>query len=224
MQVAEPHGGWEPLVEQVVGQVAAAAGRSTAAEVWQERVACLAELLDLAVLWNARINLTAARDPAQLVDLFIADAVVLAALRGGNALEPRAKWVDIGSGAGAPGLPLALLDPSLRVTLVEPRTKRVAFLRTALGSLGRTDISVERRPCQSLTGGQWDVASSRATLPPTQWLREGTRLAQRAVWVLLARGSPPSLPGWRPLLDVSYRWPLTGAQRRAVCFVPAGSA
>ena len=142
MQVAEPRGGWEPLVERVVEQVAASAGRGTAAAAWQKRVSCLAELLDLARRWNVRINLTAARDPEQLVDLFVADAVLLAVLTGGHGLKRSPRWVDVGSGAGAPGLPLALLEPSLSVTLVEPRAKRVAFLRTALGSLGRADISV----------------------------------------------------------------------------------
>ena len=59
-----------------------------------------------------------------------------------DALRPRAahprgaRVVDVGTGAGAPGLALALLRPDLRVTLVEPLGKRAAFLRTVLGAVG----------------------------------------------------------------------------------------
>src|SRR5262245_27869803 len=80
--------------------------------------------------WNARVDLTAARGPDELVDLMLADALVLAAH-----VPPGARVVDVGAGAGAPGLGLAVARPDLRVTLVEPLQKRVAFLRTVLGSV-----------------------------------------------------------------------------------------
>jgi 16S rRNA (guanine527-N7)-methyltransferase len=179
-------------------------------------VDALTALLDLVVQWNRRIDLTAARDADELVDLLVADAAVLAKSR------PAAgsRWVDVGSGAGAPGLVLALLVPSLVMTLVEPRDKRVAFLRTAIGKLGRDDILVERARSDRLAAARWDIAVSRATLPPVEWLREGSRLATRAVWVLLARESAPELAGWRADHDERYVLPLTGAERRVVRFVP----
>lgn len=188
------------------------------AEAWPESaVSELSTLCDLVVEWNRRIDLTAARSADELVDLMVADAAVLARTR------PPAgqRWVDVGSGAGAPGLALALLAPKLVLTLVEPREKRVAFLRTALGTLGRTDIVVERRRSAELADVRFDVALSRATLSPPEWLREGARLATRAVWVLLARDAPPVRAGFRIDHDESYRLPLTGAERRIVRFVRA---
>jgi len=167
---------------------------------------------DLVVTWNQRVDLTAARSPDELVDLLFADAFAMAAHSTPNANE---RWLDVGSGVGAPGIPLALLLP-LRMTLLEPRTKRVAFLRTAVGSLRRSDIAVQRVRSDELPADSCETAVSRATLPPPEWLAEGARLATHSVWLLLAKAAVPELDGRQILADVSYRWPLTGAERRAV--------
>jgi 16S rRNA (guanine527-N7)-methyltransferase len=165
-------------------------------------------------IWNERHDLTAARSNDELVDLFVADAAVLA-----TTASPGERWVDVGTGAGAPGLPLAILRRDLSMTLVEPRTKRVAFLRSAIGTLG-VPMEVERARAQDLAESSFDVAVSRATLPAPEWSREGGRLARAAVWMLLAQAEPPELPRWQPDLDLRYRWPLTGVERRAVRLVP----
>ena len=163
--------------------------------------------------WNQRVDLTAARSPDELVDLLLADALAIA---GARAVSDTEHWLDVGSGIGAPGIPLALLLP-MRMTLVEPRDKRVAFLRTAVGSLKRSDIAVSRSRSDRFAAGACDVAVSRATLPPPEWLAEGARLATQCVWLLLAKAEVPKLDGRRLLADVRYQWPLTGAERRAVC-------
>jgi 16S rRNA (guanine527-N7)-methyltransferase len=176
----------------------------------------LARYLELVVQWNARHDLTAARDLSELVDLFIADAVVLA-----HTTTAGKTCVDVGTGAGAPGLPLSLLRPDLQLTLVEPKVKRCAFLRTALSSLGQEPQRVERKRSAELPASAYQVAVSRATLGPSEWLAEGARVAREAVWVLLAQGEAPSLPGWQAELDVRYEWPLTGVARRALRYVPS---
>jgi 16S rRNA (guanine527-N7)-methyltransferase len=182
----------------------------------------VATWLDLLAQWNRRIDLTAARSDDELHDLMLADAALLAtASRNGELLVPTgARVVDVGSGAGAPGLALALLRPDLGMTLVEPLTKRAAFLRTVLGSLGRTDIQlVPKRGEEVLaTSPSYDVAISRATLPPPAWVPLGLGLA-RVAWTLLAKEEPPVLPGATLDLDVAYTWPATGAARRAVRYV-----
>lgn len=172
-------------------------------------------LLDLVVTWNAKVDLTAARDADELVDLFVADALILAK----HQSEPDTQWVDVGSGAGAPAIPLALLVPGLQLTLVEPKAKRVAFLRSALGTLGLGDVQVLRARAEDIASRAHDVAMSRATLDPESWAREGARIARRAVWILLARADVPAVEGWRADVDESYVWPLTGASRRAVRLV-----
>jgi 16S rRNA (guanine527-N7)-methyltransferase len=175
----------------------------------------LCAFFDLLVTWNQRMDLTAARGPDELVDLMLADAAML--VQGG--IEANVHWMDVGTGAGAPGVALALLAPELRLTLVEPRQKRVSFLRTALATLGRGDVRVERQRSEALAAGACEVAVSRATLAPPAWLAEGLRLATRAVWVLLARDPAPVREDCMADRDVDYAWPLTGAPRHAVRYV-----
>jgi 16S rRNA (guanine527-N7)-methyltransferase len=166
--------------------------------------------LDDVVRWNARIDLTAARNDEELVDLMVADAAFLSAHLGGAR-----RLVDVGSGAGAPGLPLALLCPGLDVTLVEPMQKRTTLLRMCIGKLGLAERARVERLRGDEIRGRFDVAISRATLSPPEWLALGTKLAEE-VWVLLARVEAPSIDGWAVADDLHYRWPLTGAERRAV--------
>jgi 16S rRNA (guanine527-N7)-methyltransferase len=177
-------------------------------------VDALCKYFDLLAQWNARVDLTAARTPSAIVDVMLTDARVLA-----EHVAKGARVVDVGTGAGAPGLVLAILRPDLAVTLVEPLQKRISFLRTVIGTLGRMDVklvhskgeaaalSVAADPEQA-----FDEAMSRATLPPLEWLALGARLVRRAhgdkpggrVWVLLAKDAPPSLEGATLELDVPY--------------------
>lgn len=169
--------------------------------------------------WNARVDLTAARTPEELVDLMLADAAVLE-----GRIEQGSRVVDVGTGAGAPGLALALLRPDLRVTLVEPIGKRASFLRTVIGSVGRGDVAIVRGRGEALAAqrkGAWDVAVSRATLGPPAWLDLATRLAAPggSAWVLLAKEPPPVHDRARLEETVAYEWPLTGVARVAVRYV-----
>jgi 16S rRNA (guanine527-N7)-methyltransferase len=191
------------------------------AQLGDEKLRSLTRYVSLVLEWNARMDLTAARNDDELVDLMIADAVVLA-----TRLPSSVAVVDVGSGAGAPGLPLALARPDLRITLVEPFQKRVAFLRTVIGTVfGKHGApTVVRARGQELSERTFDVAISRATLSPDRWLALGHALAPRGdVWVLLAREAPPGHPERMLSEDVRYRWPLTQVDRRAVSY-PAYAA
>ncbi|HEY2405243.1 MAG TPA: RsmG family class I SAM-dependent methyltransferase [Polyangiaceae bacterium] len=175
--------------------------------------ALLERYATLVATWNERVDLTAARSADELVDLLFADALAISTAL---PIDAEQAWCDVGSGVGAPGIPLALVAPT-RMCLVEPREKRVAFLRTAVGTLDRSDIRIERCRSQSLASKSTDFAMSRATLPPAEWLREGGRLARRGVWVLLAKAELPPGNDRQIIADLRYQWPLTGVARRAVC-------
>jgi 16S rRNA (guanine527-N7)-methyltransferase len=177
----------------------------------------LAAFVERVATFNAKMDLTAARGDDELVDLMLADAFELAAR-----IPEGARVVDVGTGAGAPGLPLAIARSDLELTLVEPLQKRVSFMRTAVGALSwptprRPKVLRDRGEALVDRGETFDVAISRATLPPPAWLALGARLAP-AVWVLLAQIEPPSHEGFAITEDVRYRWPLTGAERRAVLY------
>lgn len=164
--------------------------------------------------WNARIDLTAAKGGRAMCELMLSDALVLT-----SALPEGAAIVDVGTGAGAPGLALALLRPDLRVTLIEPLQKRVSFLRTVLGEVGRLDVTLVRgRGEEHVEGAAWDVAVSRATLPPSEWLALGLELAP-AAWVLLAREAPPAAANATLKETVEYTLPWSKAGRTAVRYL-----
>jgi 16S rRNA (guanine527-N7)-methyltransferase len=129
--------------------------------------------------WNARIDLTAARSGPELVDLMLADAMVL-----GPRIAHGARVVDVGTGAGAPGLAIALARPDVSVTLCEPLAKRTSFLRTVLGTVGRSDVRIERARGEDLVGREWDASarSSRRT-HGSSWRRKSRpRSTEHAPW------------------------------------------
>lgn len=170
--------------------------------------------LDLLVQWGRRHDLTAARSADELVDLTLPDAWIMA-----HWVKPDQRLADIGAGAGAPGLPLCLMRPDVHVSLVEPRTKRVAFLRTAVGQLcAPRAVPVLRQRSEQLPPWGYDGVVSRAVLAPQPWLEHGATLARHDVWVLLAQSSAPELAGFQAQVDVRYTWPLTHVGRRAVLF------
>ena len=94
----------------------------------------LSTYLDLLLKWNARTNLTAIRDPEEIVRRHFGESL-FAARHLAPRLPPDATLLDFGSGAGFPGLPIQLLHPSLRVTLAESQGKKASFLREAIRTL-----------------------------------------------------------------------------------------
>jgi 16S rRNA (guanine527-N7)-methyltransferase len=127
---------------------------------------------ELLLEWSARINLTGARALDTLVSEHFPDAFALAAT-----LDGPSRLVDVGSGGGLPAIPLVLLRPSLRATLVEPLAKKVAFLRTAVRELGLGNaVEVVQARAEALPAGTFDAAMSRATFAPAAWVRVARRL------------------------------------------------
>ena len=105
-----------------------------------EQVAALSRYLELLLRWNARINLTAVREPEQIVTRHFGESLFAAS----RLLEPdsRVHAVDVGSGAGFPGLPLKIYAPQLRLTLIEAHNKKATFLKEAVRTLALDRVEV----------------------------------------------------------------------------------
>jgi 16S rRNA (guanine527-N7)-methyltransferase len=183
----------------------------------------LARFAGLVKVWNARLDLTAAREERAMVEVLFADAIVMS----DPALVPEgASVLDIGSGGGAPALPFALLRDDTQVAMLEPLRKRIAFLRTAIGSL---DVAarvraIEGRIDKSAPGagleGRFDVASARATFAPADWLPIGLALAPSCL--VFAVGEPPDAPEGAALVHrVDYALPWSKAPRVLARYVRA---
>ncbi len=176
----------------------------------------LGRYLEQVATWNRKLDLTAAKGPEAQVEVMLADAMVLSHPQ----LCPAgARVVDVGTGAGAPIMPLLILRDDLSARCLEPLHKRAAFLRTASARLGlvqRMKVLEQRLDPNSPTppeGAPFDLALSRATLAPDRWLQAGLELAPR-VLVLLASDPPPSPPQGTQLVDKrDYTLPFSGAPR-----------
>ena len=101
----------------------------------------LSDYLDLLLKWNARTNLTAIREPEEIVRRHFGESLFAA-----RHLDAKpSTLLDLGSGAGFPGLPIALLRPEIQVTLAESQNKKASFLREAVRTLGlNTEVWANR--------------------------------------------------------------------------------
>ena len=99
-----------------------------------------------------------------------------------------AEVVDVGSGAGLPGLVLAIRRPDLRVTLLEPLLRRVTFLEEVVADLGLDQVVVRRGRAEELRDPQFDVVTSRAVAPLTRLLPWSLPLARPGGLVLAMKG------------------------------------
>jgi 16S rRNA (guanine527-N7)-methyltransferase len=125
----------------------------------------LAIYLALLVKWNARTNLTSIRDPDEMVRRHFGESLFLAAH-----LPETGSLLDLGSGAGFPGLPVQLARPGLRVTLAESQNKKAAFLREVVRTLALPTVvwgdRAERLPAEL----RFDVVALRAVDRPEEAL------------------------------------------------------
>lgn len=117
--------------------------------------------------WNRKMNLSGFDSPMEVASKHFLDS-----LAGANILrdETTASVLDIGSGAGFPGLPLKILYPSLSLRMLEPSSKKTAFLRHMIGILELKDVSVVSRRVEDLAKedaeqSQYDYALTRAVKP-----------------------------------------------------------
>src|SRR5579864_1352305 len=106
-----------------------------AADLSTELIEQLQLHLDLLMRWNARVNLTAVRDPEQIVTRHFGESLFAAQVLRNSAPPSALHLADVGSGAGFPGVPIALLTPEIELTLIESQSKKATFLRELLRTL-----------------------------------------------------------------------------------------
>ena len=106
----------------------------------EEQARQIAAYLELLLRWNQRINLTAVRQPEEIVSRHFGESIFAAQ----HLLPPdsAAEVADLGSGAGFPGLPLKIVRPGVRLTLIESNSRKAAFLNEAARAIGLPEVRV----------------------------------------------------------------------------------
>ena len=149
-------------------RVAAALGRPLSAEQQQQALHRYAELLARAA---TRLNLTAVRDVEGIERRHVHESLaLLRVLEGAGVLPAGAAVVDVGSGGGVPGIPIAVVRPDLRVTLLEATAKKGAFLEETVRALALANLSVLTARAEDAGRDaehreRYDAALARAVAP-----------------------------------------------------------
>ncbi len=115
----------------------------------------LLDYVELLTRWNATYNLTAVRDPAEMISRHLLDSLAVAPHVHGGSLA------DLGSGAGLPGIPLAILEPSRQTVLIDSNGKKTRFLREAVRALGLSGVRVEQARVEDVRA-KFDCITARA--------------------------------------------------------------
>ena len=138
-------------------------GRQLGLQVGDAELDRLLAYLALLQRWNATYNLTAVRDPAEMLTQHLADclAVIGPLRRQIGAGSPR-RLLDVGSGGGLPGVVLAVLEPAWSVTCVDTVGKKAAFIRQAAVELGLRNLAGEHSRVEALKRPPFDLITSRA--------------------------------------------------------------
>ena len=156
-----------------------------------QQLAQVSTYLDLLLKWNARINLTSVRQPEEIVTRHFGESFFAARLLGfseghdfsraethavgAGALAPEVSLIDVGSGAGFPGLPIKLYAPALAVTLIESNQKKATFLREVIRALTLTNIDVFAGRAEDFPG-KAGIVTLRAVEKPQRALAAAARL------------------------------------------------
>lgn len=182
--------------------------------------------LDLLAKWNKVYNLTAVRDPAEMLTHHLLDSLAVIAPLVRHAQGGAARVLDVGSGGGLPGVVIAICCPEMSVACVDAVAKKAAFVQQAAGVLGLSNLRGVHARVESITE-PYDVITSRAfaTLADfTQW--SAGSLGEDGVWMAM-KGKHPTdeMAGLPPSVAVFHVEQLTvpglNAERCLIWMRPA---
>ena len=155
-------------------------------ELDETRLRDISTYIDLLLKWNARINLTAIREPSEIVQRHFGESLFAAK----HLLEQKLPQtaIDLGSGAGFPGVPFALLVPEVQVTLIESQQKKATFLKELVHALGLKNARVFSDRAENYPGTA-DLVMLRAVERFEQALRMAVGLTTAGGRVALMIGA-----------------------------------
>ena len=155
-------------------------------ELDEPRAQRLLRLLDELVKWNAAYNLTAITDPERMVTHHLLDSLSVQSALHGSTIA------DVGTGAGFPGLPLALVNPQRRFTLIDSNNKKVRFVSHAAHLLGLANVTAVHSRSESFKPEKpFDTVVARAFAALPELLKLVTPLCGPDTRVLAMKGKRP---------------------------------
>jgi 16S rRNA (guanine527-N7)-methyltransferase len=167
-----------------------AAASALGVELDETEAERLLRYLDLLRRWNATYNLTAVRDPQDMLVQHLYDCLaVITPLR--RVLGDAGRVLDVGSGGGLPGVVIAACLPAVQVTCVDTVGKKAAFIRQASAELGLPNLRGEQSRVESLKLAPFDVVASRAFSALEDFVRLTRHLAAPTGFWMAMKGKRP---------------------------------
>ena len=147
----------------------------------------LETLIDELARWGRRVNLTAIRDPLEMVSGHILDSLAVRPFIEGHSV------IDVGTGAGFPGLPLAICEPDLEVTLLDSNGKKIAFVQHMIGKLGLQNArAIKARSEDFAPDERFDTVVARALAPIPRIIELAGHLLAGHGMLLALKGKYPA--------------------------------
>jgi 16S rRNA (guanine527-N7)-methyltransferase len=166
-------------------------------ELSEAQIDLLSKHYELLVRWNSRLNLTSIRNLDDAVVRHYCECLFFAA----HLPATSGKILDFGSGAGFPGIPLAILRPELEVTLAESHQRKAVFLRECSRELRNVSVSAKR--AEELPGGyDWVVARA---VDPEAVLSAASKLS-RCVGLMIGKSDVKHRAGFVLQVEVAVPW------------------
>lgn len=162
-----------------------------ALDVSEAKIDSLLGYLSLMQRWNAHYNLTAVREPAQMLTQHLADCLAVIGPLRREVGNPPTRLLDVGSGGGLPGVVIAILDPEIEVTCVESVGKKAAFIQQVAGELILRNLRAQHERVEQFKTAPFDVVTSRAfasLVDFTNLTRQ--HVAERGIWMAMKGKSP----------------------------------
>ena len=186
-----------------------------------EQLDKLVKLTELLIKWNKKLNLTAINDPIDILKLHVMDSAVVSPYLSGKAIA------DLGTGQGFPGLVLAILNADRNFTLIDSVAKKLAFVRSAVISLGIKNVTVINDRCENIKPKEkYDCIVSRAFAPLERMIKWSIPLIARDGVFLAMKGdlkedelkAVPHSVMIKEIIDIKV--PDLAAQRKIVILKP----
>lgn len=160
-------------------------------ELSSGQLSAIMDYVELLLLWNQSVNLTAIEDPLEIVSRHFGESLFAASFLDFGC----SRLADVGTGAGFPGLPLKMAFPSAELMLFESNSKKCAFLTETVQRLGLTSVDIRRERYAEfeLGGGLFDFVCARALGDYPDFLRWARRVIKPGGSVILWLGTEESI-------------------------------
>lgn len=194
--------------QQALGQIASALDLTLSVQ----QIEALLDYLTLLQQWNATYNLTAVREPDEMLGQHLADCLaVVGPFRRSVAGLGAVRVLDVGSGAGLPGVVLAVTNSTVEVTCVDAVGKKAAFIRQVASRLRLPNLHVVQARVENLAAGPFSVVVSRAFASLGDFVQlTRHHLSETGVWMAM-KGKVPEeeLVALPSSIDVFHVEPIT---------------